>query len=179
MRAARMFGLTRGTTRRPHRARRARVDRLPDRATCSTRWSSDSGDHARRAAVDGGAAANNLLMQFQADILGVPVVRPTVLETTALGAGYLAGLAVGYWKDAADVGANRQIDRIFEPAMPRERVGRTAGRLAEGRHADQSQDVDYVREWHELRSGRSALWHTCCASMRLPHPTAQQLLGSF
>jgi glycerol kinase len=61
-------------------------------------------------------------MQFQADILGVPVVRPKVLETTALGAGYLAGLAVGYWKDAADVGANRQVDRVFEPAMPRERV---------------------------------------------------------
>ena len=61
-------------------------------------------------------------MQFQADILGVPVVRPKVLETTALGAGYLAGLAVGYWKDAADVGANWQVDRRFEPAMSRDRA---------------------------------------------------------
>ena len=82
----------------------------------------DAGLELAELRVDGGATANNLLMQFQADILGVPVVRPKVLETTALGAGYLAGLAVGYWKDAADVGANRQIDRIFEPAMPRERV---------------------------------------------------------
>ena len=55
-------------------------------------------------------------------MLGVSVVRPKVLETTALGAGYLAGLAVGYWKDVADVAANRQIDRVFEPAMERERV---------------------------------------------------------
>jgi glycerol kinase len=72
--------------------------------------------------VDGGATANNLLMQFQADILGVPVVRPQVLETTALGAGYLAGLAVGYWKDAADVAANWKVDRVFEPAMDGGRV---------------------------------------------------------
>jgi len=72
--------------------------------------------------VDGGATANNLLMQFQADLLGVPVVRPKVLETTALGAGYLAGLAVGYWKDAADVAANWQQDRLFEPRMPRAQV---------------------------------------------------------
>jgi glycerol kinase len=72
--------------------------------------------------VDGGATANNLLMQFQADLLGAPVVRPKVLETTALGAGYLAGLAVGYWKDPADVAANWQQDRVFEPAMKRERV---------------------------------------------------------
>ncbi len=73
--------------------------------------------------VDGGATANNLLMQFQADLLGVPVVRPKVLETTALGAAYLAGLAVGYWKDAADVDANWQVDRRFEPAMSRDRAG--------------------------------------------------------
>ena len=61
-------------------------------------------------------------MQFQADLLGVPVVRPKVLETTALGAGYLAGLAVGYWQDAADVAANWQVDRVFEPAMSRDRA---------------------------------------------------------
>ncbi len=61
-------------------------------------------------------------MQFQADVLGVPVVRPKVLETTALGAGYLAGLAVGFWKDAGDVAANWQVERRFEPAMTRERA---------------------------------------------------------
>jgi glycerol kinase len=72
--------------------------------------------------VDGGATANDLLMQFQADVLGVPVVRPKVLETTALGAAYLAGLAVGYWNGPDDIVANWRIDRRFEPAMPRERV---------------------------------------------------------
>jgi glycerol kinase len=59
-------------------------------------------------------------MQFQADILGVPVVRPKVAETTALGAAYLAGLAVGYWRDAGELAANWQIDRRFEPAMSRD-----------------------------------------------------------
>ena len=59
-------------------------------------------------------------MQFQADLLGVPVVRPKVTATTALGAAYLAGLAVGYWSDLADVAANWQVDRRFEPAMSRD-----------------------------------------------------------
>src|SRR5205807_10111293 len=80
----------------------------------------DAGERLTELRVDGGASANDLLMQFQADILGVPVVRPKVLETTALGAGYLAGLAVGYWKDASDVAANWQVDRSFEPAMSRD-----------------------------------------------------------
>ncbi|MGE5337350.1 MAG: FGGY-family carbohydrate kinase, partial [Gemmatimonadota bacterium] len=63
-----------------------------------------------------------LLMQFQADVLGVPVVRPRMLETTALGAAYLAGLAVGYWESADRIAANRQVDRAFEPEMSRDRV---------------------------------------------------------
>jgi glycerol kinase len=67
--------------------------------------------------VDGGACANNLLMQFQADLLGVPVVRPTVSETTALGAAYLAGLAVGYWKSRAEIAEQWQTDRRFTPTM--------------------------------------------------------------
>jgi glycerol kinase len=67
--------------------------------------------------VDGGAAANGLLMQFQADILGVPVARPKVIETTALGAAFLAGLAVGFWGSRAEVAKAWQIDRRFEPAM--------------------------------------------------------------
>jgi glycerol kinase len=69
--------------------------------------------------VDGGACANNLLMQFQADLLGVPVVRPRVTETTALGAAYLAGLAVGFWKDQREIAAQWQEDRRFVPAMKR------------------------------------------------------------
>jgi glycerol kinase len=67
--------------------------------------------------VDGGACANNLLMQFQSHLLGVPVVRPKVTETTALGAAYLAGLAVGFWKDQQQIAAQWQADRRFTHAM--------------------------------------------------------------
>jgi glycerol kinase len=66
--------------------------------------------------VDGGATANNSLMQLQADILGVPVVRPVVAETTALGAAYAAGLAVGFWRDLDDLRKNWRADRQWEPA---------------------------------------------------------------
>ena len=67
--------------------------------------------------ADGGAANNNFLMQFQADITGVPVMRPACVETTALGAAYLAGLARGFWPDMAELRRNWKIDRVFEPAM--------------------------------------------------------------
>jgi glycerol kinase len=98
--------------------------------------------------VDGGATANNLLMQFQADLLGVPVVRPKVLETTALGAGYLAGLAVGYWKDTADVAANWQQDRVFEPSMPRAQAAELDAGLAEsGRAREALGELMLVAVW--------------------------------
>jgi glycerol kinase len=67
--------------------------------------------------ADGGAARNDLLMQFQADLLGVPVLRPEVTETTALGAAYLAGLAVGFWESTEEIAAQWQCERRFEPAM--------------------------------------------------------------
>jgi glycerol kinase len=73
--------------------------------------------------VDGGACVNDLLMQFQADLLGLPVVRPTVIETTALGAAYLAGLATGVWSSTAALAAQWDIDRVFEPAMSRDEAG--------------------------------------------------------
>ncbi|BDR81472.1 glycerol kinase [Clostridium tetani] len=81
----------------------------------------DSGINLKALRVDGGASANDFLMQFQADILGVPVQRPEVIETTALGAAYLAGLAVGYWKDKKDVAQNWAISKTFEPDMTKER----------------------------------------------------------
>jgi len=82
----------------------------------------DAGVDLEELKVDGGMVANDALMQFQADILGVPVVRPVVAETTALGAAYAAGLAVGFWKDLADVGQNWQEDKRWEPNMePAER----------------------------------------------------------
>jgi glycerol kinase len=67
--------------------------------------------------IDGGAAANDLLAQFQADIIGVPVVRPKITETTGLGAAYLAGLAIGIWRDQAEIAALWQADRRFQPTM--------------------------------------------------------------
>ncbi|MBQ7246870.1 MAG: glycerol kinase GlpK [Lachnospiraceae bacterium] len=77
--------------------------------------------------VDGGATANNLLMKMQTDIAGIPVVRPACVETTALGAAYLAGLAVGYWSDKNDVLSNRQVERIFYPyTTPEERAQKRA-----------------------------------------------------
>jgi glycerol kinase len=84
--------------------------------------------------VDGGMVKNELLMQFQADILGVPVIRPKVTETTALGAAYAAGLAVGFWEDLADLRANWQIDKVWEPQMDeqtRERLYRGWQRAVE------------------------------------------------
>jgi glycerol kinase len=77
----------------------------------------DSGITLKELRVDGGAAANNFLMQFQADILGVPVERPVIVETTALGAAYLAGLAVGFWHDREQITNNWQVERKFEPNM--------------------------------------------------------------
>jgi len=77
----------------------------------------DSGVDLSRLKVDGGMVANELLMQFQADVLGVPVIRPRITETTALGAAYAAGLAVGYWTDTADLKRNWAVDKIWEPRM--------------------------------------------------------------
>ncbi len=77
----------------------------------------DSGIKAKELRVDGGATRNDFLCQFQADILGIPVVRPVVTETTALGAAYLAGLAVGYWKNDKEIASQWQQEKRFEPKM--------------------------------------------------------------
>ncbi len=122
-----IFGLTRGASA-GHIARAALESIAFQTAEVLAAMQKDAGMTLKELRVDGGAAANNLLMQFQADLLGVPVVRPKVLETTALGAGYLAGLAVGYWKDASDVAANWHVDRRFEPAMSREHAAELQGR---------------------------------------------------
>ena len=82
----------------------------------------DSGLPLKVLKVDGGAARNNLLMQFQADILNAPVIRPQVTETTALGAAYLAGLAVGYWSGIEDIKKQWQVDRRFEASGDAEKV---------------------------------------------------------
>ena len=77
----------------------------------------DSGIQLAELKVDGGASANNFLMQFQADIINTPVLRPACIETTALGAAYLAGLAVGYWADQDEIVANGAVFRTFQPSM--------------------------------------------------------------
>jgi glycerol kinase len=79
--------------------------------------SADCGIPLTELRVDGGAAANDTLMQIQADLLGAPVVRPAVTETTALGAAYLAGLAIGFWRSVDELTGQWQVDRRFEPQM--------------------------------------------------------------
>ena len=132
-----LVGLTRGSNR-AHIARAALEGIAFQVADVLQAMQSDAKIRLKELRVDGGACANNLLMQFQADLLGVPVVRPRVSETTALGAAYLAGLAVGYWKDTAEISAQWQTDRRFVPAMKSaERKKRFAGwekALARARH---------------------------------------------
>src|SRR2546423_1141388 len=95
-----MVGLTRGTTRE-HIARAALEAIAYQTADVLNAMRSDSGIELNELRVDGGASRNDFLMQFQADVLGIPVVRPANTETTAAGAAYLAGLATGFWKDTA------------------------------------------------------------------------------
>ncbi|HLQ47153.1 MAG TPA: glycerol kinase GlpK [Planctomycetaceae bacterium] len=112
-----IVGLTRGTTK-AHLARAALEAMAYQTRDVLDAMREDSGIAIQSLRVDGGATANNWLMQFQADVLGVPVSRPVVPETTALGAAYLAGLATGVWLDARDIVANWQLQREFLPSMP-------------------------------------------------------------
>jgi glycerol kinase len=111
-----LAGVTRGTTA-AHVARAALEGIAYQVRDVIEAMQRDAGIRLRELRVDGGACANNLLMQFQADLLGTPVVRPRVAETTALGAAYLAGLATGFWKDRREIAAQWQADRRFEPSM--------------------------------------------------------------
>lgn len=108
-------GITRGTTA-GHLARAAVESMAYQTHDVLRAMSEDAGIAFKELRVDGGASANDELMQFQADVLGLSVVRPQVMETTALGAAYLAGLAVGFWKDQQELAAQWQMDRTFEPA---------------------------------------------------------------
>ncbi len=109
-----LVGMTRGSNK-AHIARAALESIAYQSYDVLKAMEADSGIQLTELRVDGGASMNNLLMQFQADLLGVPVVRPAVAETTALGAAYLAGLAVDYWSGPEDISANWQEDRRFEP----------------------------------------------------------------
>jgi glycerol kinase len=111
-----IVGLTRGTTK-AHLALAALEGIVLQVMDVLKAMEADAGIRLKELRVDGGASANDLLMQLQADMLNVPVVRPKVAETTALGAAYLAGLAVGFWKNQADIARQWQVDRRFKPAM--------------------------------------------------------------
>jgi glycerol kinase len=113
-----LIGITRGTSA-AHIARAALESIAYQVADLLDAMGADAGIPLKELRVDGGAATNNMLMQCQADLLGVPVVRPSVTETTALGAAYLAGIAVGFWKSADEVSGQWKVDRRFEPAMSR------------------------------------------------------------
>jgi len=111
-----LVGLTRGATR-AHIVRaslEAMAYQTRDVVECMQK---DSGIKAKELRVDGGATRNDFLCQFQADILGIPVVRPVITETTALGAAYLAGLAVGFWKNEKEIAKQWQVEKRFEPQM--------------------------------------------------------------
>ncbi|HQZ45279.1 MAG TPA: glycerol kinase GlpK [Usitatibacteraceae bacterium] len=133
-----IVGLTRGSTA-AHLAR-ATLEAIAFQSTeLVAAMAADSGLALTELRVDGGATANDLLMQMQADCLGVPVVRPRVTETTALGAAYLAGLAVGFWADEAEIAALWARERTFEPAMPRDQ--------ADERFAQWHRAVERSRRW--------------------------------
>ena len=133
-----LVGLTRGTTA-AHVAR-AVLDGIAHQvADVLEAVGADLGGGLAELRVDGGAAASDLLMQTQADLSGLPVLRPAVTETTALGAAYLAGLGIGYWRDTDELAGNWLLERTFEPSLPE------ADRL--GRRAAWARAVDRARGW--------------------------------
>ncbi|HSD53564.1 MAG TPA: glycerol kinase GlpK [Burkholderiales bacterium] len=137
-----VLGLTRGTTG-AHLARAALESIAFQSAEVLIAMQRDSGVRLAELRVDGGATANSLLMQFQADLLGVPVVRPRVLETTALGAAYLAGLAVGVWRTREAIAERWKKERVFDPGMSRDEA---AARLAAWSRA-----VERAKGWEGRR----------------------------
>ena len=116
-----MFGLTRGTTK-AHIARAALESIALQVADVIHAMEKDAGLKLAELREDGGASANNLLMQFQSDLLDSDVLRPGILETTALGAAYLAGLGVGFWSDVDELAEQWRIEHSFSPNMSRENV---------------------------------------------------------
>jgi glycerol kinase len=133
-------GITRGTTA-GHLARAALEGIAFQVADVLSAMEADAKTKLKELRVDGGASANNVLMQFQADLLDCPVVRPAVQETTALGAAYLAGLAVGYWRNRAEIAGQWKVDRTFEPAMKPDK-------RAKLRH-DWAKALEKAKAWEE------------------------------
>jgi len=133
-----ILGITRGTTA-GHLARAALEGIAYQVADVLEAMERDAGIEIKELRVDGGAASNDLLMQFQADILGAPTVRPQVTETTALGAAYLAGLAVGFWSSEEEITAQWEVDARFEPRIGVEEIRQLRGQW--------SRALDRARNW--------------------------------
>ncbi len=133
-----IIGVTRGTTA-AHLARAALESIAFQSAEVLLAMQNDAGRGLAELRVDGGATVNDLLMQFQADLLGVPVARPRVLETTALGAAYLAGLATGVWRSGDEIASQWRRERLFEPKMSRDE--------AESRLAGWVRAVERAKHW--------------------------------
>lgn len=135
-----IVGITRRTTA-GHLARAALEGIAFQVADVLSAMEQDSEIQIRQLRVDGGASANDLLMQFQADIMQVPVVRPRIIETTALGAAYLAGLAVGYWSSMEEIESLWQAEKVFEPIMSSDE--------AQQRRARWAKALERSRDWEE------------------------------
>jgi len=133
-----IVGLTRGSNRQ-HLVRAALESIAYQTRAVVDCMAKDSGIHAEVLRVDGGGARNDFLCQFQADILGIPVERPATTESTALGAAYLAGLAVGFWKSEQELSAQRGVERRFEPTMPTSR--------RDGLYAGWQRAVERAKGW--------------------------------
>jgi glycerol kinase len=125
-----LWGLSRGTTR-AHIARAALEGIALQNCDLLSAMEADAGLRLGTLRVDGGAAQNDLLMQLQADLLGVPLQRPQMLESTALGAALLAGLGVGLWRSLAEVSQAQKLDRTFTPERPAAEVAAMKTRWAE------------------------------------------------
>ena len=135
-----IMGLTRGVNKN-HIVRAALESMAYQTYDLMNSMAEDIGDAIRTFKVDGGACANDFLLEFQSDIIGMSLCRPKCIETTSLGAAYLAGLATGYWENTDDIISNWQIDRAFEPGMDEER----RKELIEGWH----KAVKRTLEWAE------------------------------
>jgi glycerol kinase len=125
-----ILGITRDTSA-AHIARAALEGVAYQVADLIDAMAADTGKRLKELRVDGGASHSAFLMQFQADLLQIPVVRPAVTETTALGAAYLAGLAVGYWKNIESISKQWKVEKVFEPKMPKSRVAELRSRWNE------------------------------------------------
>ena len=134
-----MVGISRGTTR-AHIARAALESIAFQTLDVLDVMVKDTGINLTELRVDGGASANNLLMQFQSDVLRINVVRPKTIETTAMGAAYLAGLATGYWKSIEEIASLWQLDRTFNPNMPPETLQKMKEKWADA--------VERAKSWH-------------------------------